>query len=319
MMLMNYGESMPTSRFLDQLQTMVADRRLRWVHDPQLWVELFVTANLAILAADIYIAHSVNHFQKSAEYIPLYFSIASPAVLAVIIVLRWIGHFEAPWRDVGYTVGWLSVLVGLGGVLYHLESRFFLDRTLKSLTYAAPFAAPLAYAGLGFLLLVNRMVAACSAEWARWVIFLALGGFFGNFVLSLTDNASNGFFAKTEWIPVISSALATGFLIVPLVLTVTRRFMDVCLIVMLTQALVGVLGFWFHIQANLVEPGNSLFDRLVNGAPPMAPLLFPNLVGLALIGIWALLPHLEEATPGQSWSGATYDWARTGEEPGVGS
>ena len=115
-------------------------------------------------------------------------------------------------------VGWLSVLVGLGGVLYHLESRFFLDRTLKSLTYAAPFAAPLAYTGLGFLLLMNRMVAARSAEWARWVIFLALGGFFGNFVLSLTDHASNGFFAKTEWIPVISSALATGFLIVPLVL-----------------------------------------------------------------------------------------------------
>ena len=63
-----------------------------------------------------------------------------------MIVLRWIGHFEAPWRDVGYMIGWLSVLVGLAGVLYHLESRFFLDRTLKSLTYAAPFAAPLAYA-----------------------------------------------------------------------------------------------------------------------------------------------------------------------------
>jgi hypothetical protein len=151
------------------------------------------------------------------------------------------------------------------------------------------------------------------------VIFLALGGFFGNFVLSLTDHASNGFFAKTEWIPVISSAFATGFLIVPLVLTVTRRFMDVCLIVMLTQAFVGVLGFWFHIQANLVEPGHSLFDRLVNGAPPMAPLLFPNLVGLALIGMWALLPHLQEATPGRSWLGATYDWAHPGEKPGAGS
>lgn len=277
----------------------------------------FVTANLAILAADIYIAHSVNHFQKAAEYIPLYFSIGAPAVLAVMIALRWIGHFEAPWRDVGYMVGWLSVLVGLGGVLYHLESRFFLDRTLKSLTYAAPFAAPLAYTGLGFLLLVNRMVAARSAEWARWVIFLALGGFFGNFVLSLTDHASNGFFAKTEWIPVISSAFATGFLIVPLVLAVTRRFMDVCLIVMVIQGLVGVLGFWFHIQANLVEPGHSVWEKLVNGAPPMAPLLFPNLVGLALIGMWALLPHLEESTSGRSWLGATYDWAHPGEESGT--
>ncbi len=300
---------MPTSKLLLSLQRILTAPRLKWVHDPQFWAELFVTANLAILAADIYIAHSVNHFQRAPEYIPLYFSIGAPLVLALIIALRWIGHFEAPWRDVGYMVGWLSVLVGLGGVLYHLESRFFLDRTLKSLTYAAPFAAPLAYTGLGFLLLINRMVEARSAEWARWVIFLALGGFFGNFVLSLTDHASNGFFAKTEWIPVISSALATGFLIVPLVLTVSRRFMDICLIVMLTQAFVGVLGFWFHIQANLVEPGHSLFDRLVNGAPPMAPLLFPNLVGLALIGMWALLPHLEETTPGRSWLGATYDWA----------
>jgi hypothetical protein len=305
---------MRTSRSLLRLQGFVSDERLRWAHDPQLWVELFVTANLGILAADIYIAHSVNHFQKAAEYIPLYFSIGAPTIQATMIGLRWIGRFESPWRDVGYMIGWLSVLVGLGGVLYHLESRFFLDRTLKSLTYAAPFAAPLAYTGLGLLLLMNRMVAARSAQWAQWVIFLALGGFFGNFVLSLTDHASNGFFAKTEWIPVISSALATGFLIAPLVLTVKRRFLDVCLVVMLTQALVGVLGFWFHIQANLVDPGHSLFDRLVNGAPPMAPLLFPNLVGLALIGMWALVPHLEEATPGRSWLGAAYDWAHPGEE-----
>jgi hypothetical protein len=310
---------MRTNKVLSELQSVVVHERIRWAHDPQLWVELFVTTNLAILAADIYIAHSVNHFQKAAEYIPLYFSLGAPVVLAILIGFRWIGAFEAPWRDVGYMIGWLSVLVGLGGVLYHLESRFFLDRTLKSLTYAAPFAAPLAYTGLGFLLLMNRMVGARTAEWARWVIFLALGGFFGNFVLSLTDHASNGFFAKTEWIPVISSALATGFLIVPLVLTVTRRFMDACLIVMLTQAFVGILGFWFHVEANLIEPGHSLFERLVNGAPPMAPLLFPNLVGLALIGMWALIPHLDEAAPSRFWLGTTYDWAHPREERRAGN
>ena len=310
---------MAASNVLQWIQAIVTGSRFRWARDPQLWIELFVTANLAILAADIYVAHSVNHFQKSAEYIPLYFSIGAPVILVLIIAFRWKGYFEAPWRDVGYLVGGLSVLVGLGGVLYHLESRFFLDRTLKSLTYAAPFAAPLAYTGLGFLLLVNRMVSPRSSEWARWVIFLAMGGFFGNFVLSLTDHASNGFFAKTEWIPVISSAFATSFLIMPLVLKVTRRFMDVCLIVMVAQALVGILGFWFHMQANLVGPGYSLFDRLVNGAPPMAPLLFPNLVGLALIGMWALLPHLQEATTGRSWLGATYDWAHQAENPVAGS
>jgi hypothetical protein len=295
---------------------MIVDPRLKWAHDPQLWVELFVTANLAILAGDIFIAHSVNHFGKSAEYIPLYFSLIAPLALAVVIALRWVWRIESAWRDVGYLTGWLSVLVGLAGVLYHLQSRFFLDHTVKSLTYAAPFAAPLAYTGIGFLLLVNRMVAVRTAEWARWIILLALGGFFGNFILSLTDHASNGFFARTEWIPVISSAFATGFLLVPLISTVTRRFLDLCLVVMIGQALVGVLGFWFHVQANLVEPGHNLWEKLVNGAPPMAPLLFPNLVGLVLIGLWALVPHVEESA-GQSWLGSTYLWMHPQEQEGA--
>lgn len=300
---------MPANEWFARAQSVIVHPKLRWAHNPALWVELFVTVNLAILAGDIVIAHSVNHFGKPAEYIPLYVSLIAPVVLVVLIALRWLGGFRSPWRDMGYLVGWLSILVGLGGVLYHLESRFFLDRTLKSITYAAPFAAPLAYTGLGFLLLVNRMVVARSADWARWVILLALGGFFGNFVLSLTDHASNGFFARTEWIPVISSAFATGFLIVPLVMQVTRRFLDLCLLIMIAQALVGVLGFWFHMQANLIEPGHNLWEKLVNGAPPMAPLLFPNLVGLAFIGLWALVPHLEESAPGRSWLGSAYQWA----------
>jgi hypothetical protein len=289
---------------------LVHHPRMRWAHDTQLWVELFATANLGILAGDIYIAHSVNQFHKSAEYIPLYFSIAGAAVLALCIVLRWAFRFDAPWRDVGYFVGVLSILTGLVGVIYHLESRFFLDRTIKSLTYAAPFVAPLVYTGLGFLLLMNRMVRAGSTEWARWVIFLALGGFFGNFILSLTDHAGNGFFLKTEWIPVFSSAFATGFLLVPLIQPVTRRFLDLCVVVMLFQGAMGVLGFWFHLQANLVEPGAGLWDKLVNGAPPLAPLLFPNLVALTWIGVWALTPHLPEPDRGRSWLGTAYAWAQ---------
>src|SRR5215469_13001012 len=165
---------MRTSRSIERLRGVIMHPRLRWAHDPQIWVELFVTVNLLVLAADIYIAHSVNQFRKAPEYIPLYFSIAAPVLLAIVIVLKWIGGYHAPWRDVGYLVGWLAVLIGLGGVIYHLGSHFFLDHTLKSLTYAAPFAAPLSYTGLGFLLLVNRMVAARTAEWARWILLLTL-------------------------------------------------------------------------------------------------------------------------------------------------
>jgi len=76
---------------------------------------------------------------------------------------------------------------------------------------------------------------------------------------------------RTEWIPVVSSAFATGFLIVPLLLTVMRRFLNLCLAVMSGQAFVGVLGFWFHMRASLVEPSHNIFDKVVNGAPPMVP------------------------------------------------
>jgi hypothetical protein len=304
---------MGTNSLVGRAQELIRDPRLRWAHDTELWVDVFATANLAILAGDIYIAHSVNQFHKAAEYIPLYFSMAGSAALMLCILLRWVLEIEAPWRDVGYLVGALSILTGLAGVIYHLQSSFFLQRTLKSLTYAAPFAAPLAYTGLGFLLIMNRMVRARSVEWAHWILFLALGGFFGNFVLTLTDHASNGFFVRTEWIPVISSAFATGFLLVPLILPITRRFLDACLVVMIVQGTMGVLGFWLHLRANLVEPGFSLWDKLVNGAPPLAPLLFPNLVALAWIGLWSLTPHLPEPDDGRSWMGAIYAWARSGD------
>ena len=111
------------------------------------------------------------------------------------------------WRDVGHLVGWCAIAIGLIGVVLHLDSRFFHERTIKSLVYAAPFAAPLAYTGLGLLLVMNRMVDRRSEEWPRWVLLMGLGGFVGNFIFSLTDHAQNGFFHWTEWIPVVSSAL----------------------------------------------------------------------------------------------------------------
>ena len=163
---------------------------------------------------DIYLAHSINLFRHPAEYVPLYFSLARRR--SCWSRRCWPGGGRtAVWRVLGYLVGWLAVAVGLVGLVLHLDSRFFYERTLKSLVYTAPFAAPLAYTGLGLLLIMNRMVDADSAEWPRWVLLLALGGFVGNFVFSLTDHAQNGFFHATEWIPVAASAFAVGFLLVP--------------------------------------------------------------------------------------------------------
>src|SRR3982750_1993982 len=196
---------------------------IEWWRDQQLWVELFVVFNFGGLVADIFLAHSQNRFHRASEYIPLYFAIAATLTLGVLVPIR--ARVPAIWRDVGHLVGWLSVAVGLIGVVLHLDSRFFDERTIRSLTYAAPFAAPLAYTGLGLLLIANRMVDARTREWAMWMLLLALGGFAGNFIFSLTDHAQNAFFNPIEWLPVATGAFAIGFLVVPFFVGVAMPYL----------------------------------------------------------------------------------------------
>ena len=258
----------------------------RWLLRPQIWIEAFAILNLGFLTFDIYLAHSVNQFRNQAEYIPLIFSATAPLFLMVGLALRY--RWPAVWKDLGYLVGWVAVLVGLTGVILHLESRFFYERTLRSLTYSAPFAAPLAYTGLGFLLIMNRMVEAESEQWAQWVLLLTLGGFIGNFVFSLADHAGNGFFNPLEWVPVVASAIAVGFLAVPLMMRVSRQYIDLCAAVLVLEAGVGLWGFFLHAAGNLRGPSVHPFDNFVYGAPPMAPLLFPNLMVLGIIALWQL-------------------------------
>ena len=264
---------------------------LSWRRDHRLWIEVFALMNLAGLAPDIYLAHSTNSFRHPAEYVPLIFSLAAPlALLPALVFLKALGR-PKPWRILGYAVGWTAVAVGVAGLVLHLESQFFQERTLSSLVYSAPFAAPLAYTGLGLLLIMNRMVPPETMEWPLWVLLLSLGGFAGNFVFSLTDHAENGFFHRTEWIPVIGSAFAVGFLFVPLITKIGRQYVIFSAGIMAIQAAVGVLGFYFHLAANIRAPGASLFERLVYGAPVLAPLLFPDLAILAFIGMWVLYRH----------------------------
>ena len=257
-------------------------------YDARVALELFVLFNFVALGFDIFLAHSENQFRRQAEYFPIYFAGAAAVLLMVGLMAKEVWHREAVWRDLGYFVAWVSIVTGLAGVIYHLDSQFFYERTLRSLTYAAPFAAPLALTGIGLLLIMNRMVEPGSRLWAEWVILLTAGGFFGNFVLSLTDHAANGFFRPIEWLPVVSGAFAVSFLLVLFLVPVTRRYLGLCALLLMVEAAVGVAGFILHSLANLNGPSASAFENFVSGAPPMAPLLFPNLAVLGWMGLWSL-------------------------------
>lgn len=273
-------------------------------HAPFWCVETFILSNLSFLAVDIYVAHSINRFARWEEWIPFYFSLGSPVVLILAIALQWWMRWAVVGRWLGIIVGFAAVAVGVAGLALHLESQFFESRTLKSLVYTAPFVAPLAYTGVGLLVILNRTEVDDTLDWARWVMLLAWGGFVGNFILSLADHAQNGFFAWEEWIAVVVSAVGVGFVLAPVVFDVSGRFIGALAVVLALQMVTGVLGFYFHAAANLHAQG-EFFDNFVYGAPVFAPLLFANLALLAALGLWDYARHVPTATQADVASTAT--------------
>ncbi len=269
-----------------------------WQRLKPFMLEGFVVSNYAFLSIDIWMAHSINRFRHPAEWIPLWFSIIAALLLTTCFFFE-IGKQRrstaTPFgsgvaRIAGLVVGGVSIAVGVAGLFLHLQSQFFVRFTIASLVYTAPFVAPLAYCGLGFLLLMGRMVPNRCTEWGQWIVFFALGGFAGNFVLTLADHAQNGFFQRSEWIPVVSSALAVGFLLLALFEQETL-FWGTCLAVMALQAIVGVAGFALHVSARVNGLASSLYENFIHGAPLLAPLLFVNLALLAVIGLFDRWHH----------------------------
>lgn len=260
----------------------------RLVRRPRLLLDVFVIANLAFLTVDIYLAHLFNNFAHPAEWVPFYFSLTAPILLAGAVWAGTVHEADRLDRLIGLIVGAVSVGIGVAGLIFHLLDTFFVKQTLMNLVYTAPFVAPLSYSGLGLLLILNRSWVQNEHEWGRWVIILALCGFLGNFVLSVADHAQNGFFLWQEWIPVASSALGLGFLIAAVAFPATRGFQRLCIAVLALQVIVGLLGFYYHASAAFHGPMETLLDNIVYGPPIFAPLLLPNMVVPTAIGLWVL-------------------------------
>lgn len=249
-------------------------------------LEVFAALNLGFLAVDIYVAHAVNAFAHRVEWVPFYFSIVSAMCLLPGLLGK--RPLLGAGRWLGLAIGVGSIVVGLAGLYFHLESRVFKELTLASMVYTAPFVAPLAYTGIGFLLLLNRMVDRLDVEWGRWVVLMAAGGFAGNFALSVLDHAQNGFFLWQEWIPVVTAAFGFTFLAMLCVRPKDEALQRWTHWVMAMQLLVGILGFGYHLFANLDGPAEVVRDNFIFGAPIFAPLLFANLALLGSLGAWDL-------------------------------
>lgn len=249
---------------------------------PHRAAHVFAAGNIAFLGVDIALAHLANDFARRVEWAPLVVS----ALATFMLVPGALGSRRPLARTLGKVAAWAAIVTGVVGMVLHLQSGFFAAQTLHHLVYSAPFIAPLSYVGVGLLVLLLWSEEGEGPLFGPWLLLLALGGFCGNFVLSVLDHAQNGFFHVTEWIPVASAALAIGFLLVALGRPGAIP-VRVLLGVMALQVVVGLAGFGLHIAADLERPGVTPLDRFVFGAPAFAPMLFADLAVLAALGSWA--------------------------------
>lgn len=246
-------------------------------------VDIFIIINLFFLSIDIFFAHSINNFSKPIESVPLYFSLVSSFFLSLELWKNYINNNRN--KIISIIIGFISIIIGVTGTFYHLHNSFFKFFTLKSLVYTAPFVAPLAYSGLGFLILINSKVKPDSIKWNKYLIFIGLGGFIGNYILSLCDHAQNGFFINYEWIPVISSSFAISFLSIFIIKKEINDFINLAIGIMIIQIFVGMWGFYFHVNAILDSKTAIFFEKIIYSAPIFAPLLFINLSLLCIIAL----------------------------------
>jgi hypothetical protein len=294
-------------------------RRWRWTRRPPLnrdQVLLLMTAlNLALLGLDTYLAHLIGGQVHGGEWVPVIFgpSAAALLLLAGLIALR-----RRQAANLIASVACLaSIAVGALGSYYHLHRALLTSAPAGQqisawiLVYAPPLLGPLTFALIGLLgisaaweedpldsgrlrLFGNLRVQMPLSKTRAYFLLTALF-ILATLVSSVLDHAKTNFINPWLWLPTAVGAFA---LFVTLAMGAYARLERGDLLTFLAamglMVLTGLIGAVLHLLRDLNGQGGLLFERAINGAPLMAPLLFAN---MGLLGLLVLLhpqPDKEE-------------------------
>ena len=272
---------------------------------------LMMALNELLLGAETYSAHIISGTIRGGEWVPI---IYGPLAAALLLLAGLLARRRRTLGVIVANVTFLSsAVVGFLGAYYHLHRALQPFAPLGEqvsvplLVWAPPILAPLTFALIGLL--------GISASWIEdppdsgvlvipggrriafpfnksRAFFLIVGmGNLATLISSVLDHARSNFSNPWVWVPLTvgifgtAVALTLGFIKTP-----RRADLNIYLVAMLLMILTGMIGLLLHIRFDLTTQGAIVFERMIRGAPVMAPMLFAD---MGTIGLIALLDPRE--------------------------
>lgn len=259
---------------------------------------IFVGINLFFTGIDVSLAHSINDYIPVYEWIPIiYFPLGAISCLVIAFLPQ-----PKKWSSLIHIALMLTgILVGILGTAFHgyavLNPQGYL--TWAWIVFGSPILAPLAFAGISFLGLygiteeiksepgrlkvVGLGIFNAPISRDRHFLWLVGLGFAASTITSIIDHAQYGYtFYKI--IPIVFGLFTTSVVIY---LSIAKEWSKgdevVYFWTMIMAVIVGILGFGFHLTADLAGTGAFSLERILAFAPVLAPLLFCDLGMLGLL------------------------------------
>ncbi len=259
---------------------------------------LFVGINLMFTGIDVVLAHSINQYIPVYEWIPIFYF---PFGALSCIILAFQLKPKKPMALIHIFLMTIGIIVGVLGTAFHanavLNPAGYL--TWAWVVFGSPILAPLAFSGISLLGLyavteevekqngilkvpgLGTFKAPISRD--RHFLWLVGLGFGASAITSIIDHAQYGYnFYKM--IAIVFGLFATAVVIS---LAVSKQWTKgdetVYFWTMMAAVVVGVLGFGFHLSADLAGTGALSMERILAFAPVLAPLLFSDLGMLGLL------------------------------------
>lgn len=274
---------------------------------------LMAAINQLFLSVDIYLAHNINGQIKPNEWIPILFGAAAGVLLllAGVVALRQ----RALATVVANLVFLGSIIVGFLGIFFHLSRTVLLEAPLpqpqqvNALVWAPPMLGPAFFILIGVLgisaawiedptdsgrlrLLGRRSVQMPYSKTRAYFFIVGIMAV-ATLISSVLDHARFNLENPWVWLPIIAGLFSTATAIaLGIIRRPTREDLSVYAVSMALLIVVGVIGWFLHLNSSLGPRGVVVIERFLRGSPLLGPLLFAN---VGLMGLLALLDPRERA------------------------